>query len=63
MTEKDLTSEQAEIVRKMQSALADEDKVTNENPVSLKPLSFVEAMKGLLNTPPPPKDDTSNKKA
>jgi hypothetical protein len=38
----------------------DEKKVTNENPVSLNPLTFNEALKGLLQVksqPPKPKDE------
>jgi len=40
----------------------DEKKVTNENPVSLAPLTFQEALKGLLEIkgqPPKPKTEKS----
>lgn len=42
----------------------DEKKVTNENPVSLNPLTFNEALKGLLQVKSqPPKTNTEKTKA
>ncbi len=37
-------------------------KITNEKPVSLFPLSFKEAVKGLLETKPPKKAKKTEKK-
>jgi hypothetical protein len=40
----------------------DEKKVTNENPVSLAPLNFKEALTALLKVKPKPKEEESEEK-
>jgi hypothetical protein len=40
----------------------DEKKTTNEKPVSLAPLDFQEALKGLLQVKPEPKEKKPKKK-
>jgi hypothetical protein len=38
------------------------DKRTHEEPITLSPLSFEEALRGLLDTPPMPDDDKQRRK-
>lgn len=53
MDKSNLTSEELKIVKKIEAVTEGTEKHTSENPVSLSPLTFEQALTGLLNSPPP----------